>query len=90
LRRLILAIGLFALVAAPAGAVAKRHAAPSRGADDGSYVNYLTRPDGTKTPLLDYPGSATVVTRKMMDDMQARSVCGAMSVAAGVSVGGCR
>lgn len=59
------------------------------GRDIGYFSNTLTGPGGMKTPVRDYPGSATVITRKMMDDMQARSVCDALRFAPGVSVGGC-
>jgi outer membrane receptor for ferric coprogen and ferric-rhodotorulic acid len=61
----------------------------AEGRDVGYFSNYLTGPAGMKTPVRDYPGSATVITRKMMDDFQARSVCDALRLAPGVSVGGC-
>lgn len=59
------------------------------GRDIGYFSNYLTGPGGMKTPIRDYPGSATVITRKMMDDFQARSVCDALRLAPGVFVSGC-
>ena len=64
-------------------------AANENGRDIGYFSNYLSGPGGMKTPIRDYPGSATVITRKMMDDIQARSVCDALRLAPGVFVGGC-
>lgn len=61
---------------------------PARG-DDGYFSPYLTGAGGRKVPLNEYPGAATVITRKMMDDIQARSLCDALRYAPGVWVGGC-
>lgn len=69
--------------------VAKGRAAPAARSDDGYFSNYITGPGGTKIPVRDYPGSATVITRKMMDDFQARNICDALRMAPGVSVSGC-
>lgn len=63
--------------------------APAGPADDGYFSNYLTGPGGTRTPIMDYPGSATVITRKMMDDINARNICDALRYAPGVTVSGC-
>lgn len=57
--------------------------------DSGYFAQYITGPGGRKIPLRDYPGSAYVVTRKMMDDFQTRSVCDALRFAPGVVAGGC-
>jgi outer membrane receptor for ferric coprogen and ferric-rhodotorulic acid len=84
-----------ALALLPAGALAKskRHppAAPSAEAasEDGYFYHYLTGSAGQKIPVMEYPGSATVITRKMMDDFQARSVCDALRLAPAVAASGC-
>lgn len=62
---------------------------PAPHADDGYFSNYLSGPAGQRTRLRDFPGSATVVTRKMMDDFQANNLCGALRFAPGVVVSGC-
>jgi len=66
-----------------------RQAAPARIGDDAYFSNYLSEPGGRKTPVMEYPGSATVVTRKMMDDMNARNLCDALRYTPGVFVSGC-
>ena len=58
-------------------------------ADDGYFGRYITGPGGQQIPLRDYPGSAYVVTRKMMDDFGARNVCEALRFAPGVVASGC-
>jgi outer membrane receptor for ferric coprogen and ferric-rhodotorulic acid len=67
----------------------RRRAATRTGRDVGYFSNDLTGTGGTKIPLRDYPGSATVITRQMMDDIQARSLCDALRLAPGVTVGNC-
>lgn len=62
---------------------------PATPPDDGYFTQYLTGPAGRKTPLREYPGSATVITRKMMDDIQANNLCDALRFAPGVVAGGC-
>lgn len=57
--------------------------------DDGYFSNYVTGPTGSPTPIMQVPGSASVVTRKMMDDFQSRNLCDALRLAPGVSGGGC-
>ncbi|MBM3654516.1 MAG: Plug domain-containing protein, partial [Alphaproteobacteria bacterium] len=42
-----------------------------------------------RAPIMEVPGSATVITRKMMDDMQSRSLCDALRLAPGVTTSGC-
>lgn len=63
--------------------------APPAYTDDGYFSNYVTGPAGTRTPIMQVPGSATVITRKMMDDMQSRSLCDALRLAPGVTTSGC-
>ena len=96
MRKLLIAI-MAASVLSPlgdAGLAREKRRAPAAvqnpdGRDIGYFSNYLTGPGGMKTPIRDYPGSATVITRKMMDDFQARSVCDALRLAPGVVVSGC-
>lgn len=63
--------------------------APPAYSDDGYFSNYVTGPAGTQTPIMQVPGSATVITRKMMDDVQSRSLCDALRLAPGVTTSGC-
>jgi outer membrane receptor protein involved in Fe transport len=65
-----------------------RRASPAQ--TDDYFAEDVTGPSGTKTPAAQVPGSTSVITRKMMDDVQARSLCDALRVAPGVSTGGCR
>ncbi|MFO1104454.1 MAG: TonB-dependent receptor [Methylocystis sp.] len=66
------------------------HRAPSpRYSDDGYFSNYVTGPTGAPTPIMQVPGSASVITRKMMDDFQSRSLCDSLRLAPGVSTSGC-
>lgn len=85
-----------ALALVPAPALARnttRHSPAPESAearDDGYFDGFITGIGGDKIPVGEYPGSATVITRKIMDDFQARSVCDALRLAPGVSVSGCR
>lgn len=91
------AVVLGACVAGDAGAGGRGHGAPARArpavpathSGDGYFSNDLTGPGGSKTPLMTYPGSVTVVTRKMMDDLGARSLCDALRFVPGVTTTGC-
>ena len=53
--------------------------------DSGYYVPYATGPNGEKVPVMDIPGSISVIPRQVMDDQATTSVCGALGNAAGVS-----
>jgi len=57
--------------------------------DDGYFSNYVTGPTGAPTPVMQVPGSTSVITRKMMDDFQSRDLCGALRLAPGVAASGC-
>lgn len=57
--------------------------------DDGYFSDYVTGPTGTPTPVMQVPGSTSVITRKMMDDFQTRDLCGALRLAPGVTASGC-
>lgn len=56
--------------------------------DDGYYVPYVAGQDGQKRSVMDVPGSVTVISRKVMDDQQSRSVADALRNAPGVTDGG--
>jgi outer membrane receptor for ferric coprogen and ferric-rhodotorulic acid len=57
--------------------------------DDGYFSYYVTGPTGAPTPVMQAPGSTSVITRKMMDDFQTRDLCGALRLAPGVTASGC-
>jgi len=73
------------------GARARVHrvAPPPPYYDDGYFSNYVTGPTGAPTPVMQVPGSTSVITRKMMDDFQSRDLCGALRLAPGVTTSGC-
>lgn len=88
----ITCIGLTAPAAADPrvrGFRAQIHRAPPPYSDDGYFSNYVTGPTGAPTPIMQTPGSASVITRKMMDDFQSRSLCDALRLAPGVTTSGC-
>ncbi|MGJ0505526.1 MAG: TonB-dependent receptor plug domain-containing protein [Methylocystis sp.] len=86
-------IGLTAPAAADTrvrGARARVHrVAPPPYSDDGYFSEYLTGPTGAPTPVMQVPGSTSVITRQMMDDFQSRDLCGALRLAPGVTTSGC-
>jgi outer membrane receptor protein involved in Fe transport len=87
-----LSIGLAAallLSAFEAAATQRVRRAPPAQSDD-YFAADVTGPTGKKTPAAQVPGSTSVITRKMMDDVQARSLCDALRIAPGVSTSGCR
>lgn len=55
--------------------------------DTGYYVPYVTRPGGTRVPVMEIPGSVTVVPRSLMDDQQATTLGQALRNVPGVMVG---
>lgn len=59
---------------------------PSR-ADTGYYVPYVTGTGGTRVPVMEIPGSVTVVPRSLMDDQQATTLGQALRNVPGVTVG---
>jgi outer membrane receptor protein involved in Fe transport len=88
-RRFLICVALASLsTAAFAGssAKAKRPAPPP--AEDGYYVPYVTGRGGQKVPVMEIPGSVTVISRKFMDDVQAISLGDALRYAPGVTVMG--
>lgn len=56
---------------------------------DGYFSDFVTGPAGARAAVMDVPGSTTVITRKMMDDFQSRSLCDALRMAPGVTTLGC-
>jgi outer membrane receptor for ferric coprogen and ferric-rhodotorulic acid len=55
--------------------------------DSGYYVPYVTGPGGTRVPMMQIPGSVSVVQRSLMDDQQATTVGEALRYVPGVTVG---
>lgn len=88
---LLMLIAIESVAAQPRlrGATARVQRVAPAPADDGYFAKYITGPGGTRVPIREVPGSVTVVTRKQMDDFQARSLCDALRFAPGVTVGGC-
>jgi len=58
-----------------------------RPSDTGYYVPYVTGPGGTRVPVMQIPGSVTVVPRSLMDDQQATTLGQALRNVPGVFVG---
>ena len=56
--------------------------------EGGYYVPYIVGPDGKKYPIMEIPGSATVVSRQLIDDQQARTPGEALRNVSGVTVRG--
>lgn len=81
----ILAAVASALIATAAQAgSAPKAKAPARPAEDGYYVPHVTGPGGEKRPVMEIPGSVTVVSRKFMDDIQATTIGDALRFVPGV------
>ncbi|PPD45307.1 MAG: TonB-dependent receptor [Methylocystis sp.] len=94
--RLLTVLSVFAILCAPgAPAEARKRfhppAQPRIEADDdsGYFSDYVTGPGGRKTRTEDIPGATTVLTRKMLDDLNPRNACDALRYAPGVFVTGC-
>ncbi len=58
-----------------------------RPGDTGYYVPYVRGPGGTRVPVMQIPGSVTVVPRSLMDDQQATTLGEALRYVPGVFVG---
>ncbi|WP_400770132.1 TonB-dependent receptor plug domain-containing protein [Methylosinus sporium] len=78
----ILAGVVAALIATSARAEATRKAP----VQDGYQIPYVVGPGGEKRSVMDTPGGVTVISRKFMDDIQARSIYDALRYAPGVRV----
>ncbi len=64
-------------------------AAPAQTTDnDGYYVPYVVGVDGKKYPIMEIPGSVTVISRQLMDDQQATTLGDALRNVSGVTVRG--
>jgi len=72
------------------GAKARGTTAPvaSEAAKESYYVPFVTGVDGRKHPIMEIPGGATVVSRKLMDDQQAITLGDALRNVSGVTVRG--
>ncbi len=58
-----------------------------RPSQTGYYVPYVTGPGGARVPVMQIPGSVSVVPRSLMDDQQATSLGEALRYVPGVFVG---
>ena len=58
----------------------------SPASNDGYYVPYVTGADGRKYPIMEIPGSVTVISRQLMDDQQATTLGDALRNISGVTV----
>lgn len=66
-----------------------RLSSPTESASNGSYmVPYVTGPTGVKYPIMELPGSATVVSRQVIEDQQATTLGQALRNVSGVTVRG--
>ena len=54
--------------------------------NDGYYVPYVVGVDGKKYPIMEIPGSVTVISRQLMDDQQATTLGDALRNVSGVTV----
>jgi outer membrane receptor for ferric coprogen and ferric-rhodotorulic acid len=66
------------------------YATPAQGQQpsaSGYYVPYVTGPAGQKIPVMEVPGSVTIVPRQLMDDQQATTLGQALQYVSGVTVG---
>lgn len=57
-------------------------------ADNGYYVPYAVGVDGKKYPIMEIPGSVTVIPRQVIDDQQATTLGDALRNVSGVTVRG--
>lgn len=53
--------------------------------NSGYYVPYVTGPGGEQIPVMNVPGSVSVIPRQLMDDQGTTTVCGALRNVAGVT-----
>ena len=84
-----LLLTLILSLAAGPGALAKkprvRHQ-PSPAAPGGYLTRDLTGPGGERVPIMEVPGSATVINRQILDDQQATTLGQALRNVSGVTV----
>ena len=89
---LALLLALILSLAAAPGALAKkpraRHPTGASGiAATGVYATSdLAGPNGERVPIMEVPGSATVINRQILDDQQATTLGQALRNVSGVSV----
>ncbi|MBM3552805.1 MAG: Plug domain-containing protein [Alphaproteobacteria bacterium] len=65
---------------------ARAPAASAQTTDDGYYVPYVIGVDGKKYPIMETPGSVTVIPRQPIDDQQATTLGDAMRNVSDVAV----
>jgi len=85
---LVLLTPLLLALSAPADAVAKHRWARHRleTTRGGYYTPYLSGPDGRRVPIMEVPGSAVVLNRRILDDQQVRTLGEALQNVSGVTV----
>lgn len=85
---LMLASGALADSVARGAKARKAHspAASDQLSDNGYYVPYVIGADGKKQPIMEIPGSVTVISRQVMDDQQATTLGDALRNVSGVTV----
>ena len=84
-----LLLTLILSLAAGPGALAKKPRArhpPSPVAQGGYLTRDLTGPSGERVPIMEVPGSATVINRQILDDQQATTLGQALRNVSGVTV----
>jgi len=87
-----LALSLVLTFTAAGDACAKHRRAPHRAdgqaqAEPGGYATrYVTGPGGERVPIMDVPGSATVINKQILDDQQATTLGQALRNVSGVTV----
>ena len=72
--------------ATPKKALSSSH--PAHVDETGYYVPNIIGPDGKKYPIMEIPGSATVISRQLIDDQQATTLGEALRNVSGVTVRG--
>jgi len=90
-RLVALALSLILVLATAPEALAKKRrshagAGASAPAESGYYTPYLIGPNGERTPIMEVPGSATVINRQILDDQQATTLGQALRNVSGVTV----
>ena len=58
----------------------------SPASNDSYHVPYVMGADGEKHPIMEIPGSVTVISRQLMDDQQATTLGDALRNVSGVTV----
>jgi len=85
---LALLIALLLVSSAPGDAFARHRRArhPLETEPGRYYTPYLTSPDGRRVPIMEVPGSATVINRQILDDQQVTTLGEALPNVSGVTL----